>query len=218
MDVFIRPAVRGPSRRDDTSGLSPEGVHAKAKVCLVGANTGCKTNLVRKHVLDTFDDRYITTVGTKVSKKEMRLDASAARVPVTLDFLVWDIMSHLGFRELFKEAYFYGAKGILAVTDMTRRKTLEDLEAWIRGVESVTGHIPIVVIGANYDKRDRLQVSEEEVRRVAEAHGAPCFFASGGSSEPVEAAFRHLADAVLQSMHQARGNAGGREEHDSRPA
>ncbi len=204
--------------RDGTSGLDSEEYYAKVKVCLIGANLGCKTNLIRRHVQDEFDDRWITTVGTKVSKKKLRFDVLPANVPVNVDIVVWDIMSHLGFRDLLKEAYFRGAKGILAVTDMTRRSTLEDLDAWIEGVESVTGRIPIVVIGANSDKRNQIEVSEEEVSRLAKAHGAPCFFASTSSGEPVEAAFRHIADSVVQSMLEALGNSARRVEHGSSPA
>jgi len=48
--------------------VSPEK-HIKAKISLVGETAVGKTSLVKRFVLDTFDDRYVATVGTKVTKK-----------------------------------------------------------------------------------------------------------------------------------------------------
>src|SRR5206468_1558385 len=43
----------------------------KVKVCLIGEAAVGKTSLIRRFVLDNFDDKYIQTLGTKVSKKEL---------------------------------------------------------------------------------------------------------------------------------------------------
>src|SRR5437870_5538766 len=43
--------------------------HVKVKVCLVGDVAVGKTSLIKRFVQDSFDDRYIATVGTKVTKK-----------------------------------------------------------------------------------------------------------------------------------------------------
>ena len=148
---------------------------------------------------DTFDDRYILTLGTKVSKKEIRLSAADSTTSVHVDLLVWDILSHRGFRELLNEAYFHGSRGILAVSDMTRRSTLEELDDWIRSVQSVAGPVPVAIIGANADQGERLEVTEEEVQRVASDYAAPCYFTAEGSEEGVEAALHYLASTVFRA-------------------
>lgn len=109
-----------------------------------------------------------------------------------MDLMIWDVLSMPGFRELLKRAYYHGSRGILGVIDMTRRSTMDDLGAWIADVENVSGPVPIVVVGANRDRVDRLEVSEDEVRRLAEAYGASSFFASANSEEFIEQAFQHL--------------------------
>ena len=60
-------------------------------------------------MLDMFDDKYIATLGTKVTKKEMIIDHPTQNGKVDLTFLIWDIMGQKGFRALLKEAYFDGA-------------------------------------------------------------------------------------------------------------
>ena len=46
----------------------------KTKVCLVGEAAVGKTSLIRRYVLEEFEDRYITTLGAKVSKKELAFE------------------------------------------------------------------------------------------------------------------------------------------------
>src|SRR5437660_12340143 len=91
--------------------------HVKAKVCLVGDVAVGKTSLIRRFVQDEFDDRYIATVGTKVTKKSV--DVTWKGAPAMLDMMVWDIMGEKGFRELLKEAYFDGAQGVDRTSDVT---------------------------------------------------------------------------------------------------
>src|SRR2546429_4064824 len=46
----------------------------KVKICLVGEGAVGKTCLIRRFIQDQFDDRYISTLGAKVSKKEIKID------------------------------------------------------------------------------------------------------------------------------------------------
>src|SRR5467141_3727273 len=133
----------------------------KVKICLVGEGAVGKTCLIRRFIQDQFDDRYISTLGAKVSKKEIQV--SGTNGGADIDMTIWDIMGEKGFRELLKEAYFYGARGILAVCDVTRRKTLEDLDDWIEGVYSVTGKIPIEFLGNKVDLKDQIQITEDDM-------------------------------------------------------
>ncbi len=80
----------------------------KVKICLVGEGAVGKTCLIRRFIQDQFDDRYISTLGAKVSKKEIKVDGPNGGMDV--DMTIWDIMGEKGFRELLKEAYFHGAK------------------------------------------------------------------------------------------------------------
>lgn len=173
----------------------------KVKVCLVGETAADKTALIRGHVLDNFDDRYVQTLGTAVSKKELRVASPAGSGEMMVDMTVWDIMGQKGFRELLKEAYFYGARGILAVCDVTRRKTLEDLDDWIEGVYSVTGKIPIEFLGNKIDLKDQQQISEDEMVQAARAYDSPFHFTSAKAGVNVEIAFQSLAERVAKERY-----------------
>ena len=82
----------------------------KVKVCLVGEHAVGKTSLIKRYVLNEYDDRYIVTLGAKVSKKELTLNPKGGD-PVQMDMTIWDIMGSKGFRELLREAYSTGHRG-----------------------------------------------------------------------------------------------------------
>jgi small GTP-binding protein len=168
----------------------------KVKICLVGEAAVGKTSLIRRFVLDDFDDKYIQTLGTKVSKREIRMRHPGDEGELRIDMTIWDIMGQKGFRELLKEAYFYGAKGIIAVCDVTRRATLDDLDDWIEGVYSVTGRIPIQFLANKIDLKDEAAFGEEELKQSARAYDSPYEFTSAKTGENVEAAFQSLAERV----------------------
>jgi len=51
--------------------VSPADETRKLKICLIGDVGVGKTSLIRRYVIDVFDDKYIATIGTKVTKKEI---------------------------------------------------------------------------------------------------------------------------------------------------
>ena len=173
----------------------------KVKVCLIGEAAVGKTSLIRRFVLDNFDDKYIQTLGTKVSKKELASPSPDGTGELKIDMTIWDIMGQKGFRELLKEAYFYGARGILAVCDVTRRKTLDDLDDWIEGVYSVTGKIPIEFLGNKIDLKDQVQISEDDMVQAARAYDSPFHFTSAKAGVNVENAFQSLAERVAKERY-----------------
>src|SRR2546428_13421861 len=125
-------------------GMVAAEKHIKAKITLVGETAVGKTSLVKRFVLDTFDDRYVATVGTKVTKKTVPVVWRGA--PARMDLMVWDIMGEKGFRALLKEAYFEGRQGVLAVGDVTREDTLLDLDSWIQLTQNQLRNVLMAVV------------------------------------------------------------------------
>ena len=89
-----------------------------------------------------------------------------------------------------------GAKGVIAVAEVTRRTTLDDLDDWIEGVYSVTGKIPIQFMANKWDLRDQAEIREEELIQATKAYDSPYFFTSAKTGENVEAAFQNLAQRI----------------------
>lgn len=170
----------------------------KAKVCLVGEGMVGKTSLIRRYVYDEFDDRYKTTLGAKITKKDMiAQDSEGERYDVTLS--IWDIMGSDSVRNLMKEVYFEGARGILAVCDVTRPETLEALGGWIEAIRHVTGDIPVLIVANKVD----LQEEEPGITDDLLSHAGTqfdvdnVFLTSARTGENVSRVFLRLGRLVV---------------------
>ena len=176
---------------DDQSQLKEKKM--KMKICLIGEGAVGKTSLIRRFVLDEFDDKYLQTLGTKVSKREIEIPAKGNVAAIRVDMTIWDIMGQKGFRELLKDAYFYGARGVIAVCDVTRKATLEELDDWIEGVYSVSGRVPIQFLANKADLEDKIAMNAKDLEQATKAYDSEYYFTSAKSGTNVETAFRNLA-------------------------
>ena len=174
--------------------------HLKSKVCLVGDKAVGKTSLIRRYVQNMFDEHYITTIGTRVSKKEVRVLFPERDMRIDIDMTIWDIMGETGFRELLKDAYFYGANGVLAVADVTRRQTLDGLDVWIDGVEQIVGKVPILIAVNKTDLPSGAQFSERDVAQFARAYESEFLLTSAKTGANVEEAFQRLGALVAEGQ------------------
>ncbi len=174
----------------------------KVKVCLVGDEAVGKTSLIRRFVLDQFVDRYVITVGAKVVSKEFRFSPPGGGEEISVSMLIWDIMGQRGVEELLKEAYFYNAKGVLAVCDLTRPETLKNLKDWLSSVRSVTGPVPCIVLANKVDLKEKVAISDANLKDVCEGMNTPYLKTSARTGENVEVAFNWLIRGVHERTVQ----------------
>jgi small GTP-binding protein len=171
----------------------------KVKVCFIGDAGVGKTSLIKRFVLDVFDDRYIATIGTKVTKKIVDVEGEPGEPKVMM--LIWDIMGQKGFRELLREAYFFGAHGAIAVCDLTNKETLEELRYWIKALTDVAGDVPIVFAGNKADMEHERVVKDQDLEELAAKYKAKAYMTSAKTGQNVEAAFKTLATAISAKMN-----------------
>ncbi len=174
----------------------------KKNIILLGDGAVGKTSLIRRFVTDQFSDKYITTIGSKVTKKEIYLANGEDRTHMVL--LVWDILGQKGYR--FTQALsFGGIEGALLIADITRKETLTSLsEYWIPSLLSVTGPLPLIFLGNKSDLADEAEFGIEELREVAEAHSyegmkAKAALTSAKTGDNVEDSFADLA-GILKNV------------------
>jgi len=177
--------------------LPPSDEVRKLKICLVGDVGVGKTSLIRRYVLDVFDDKYIATIGTKVTKKEIETTDPKSGKSQKVVLLIWDIMGQPSFREVLREAYFYGAEGALAVCDVTSKESLGELRYWIKAMTATTGKVPIVFLGNKCDLREETRVPYQDIEIFAKKNGAPALLTSAKTGYNVEQSFRTLVDELL---------------------
>ncbi len=171
-------------------------VEIKRKVLLLGDGAVGKTSLIRKFVTDQFDDKYIASIGTKVTKKVINFKLKDDELNLIL--LIWDILGQSEFKGVIG-ASFFGASGAFLVADMTRRPTLENLKrVWLPRIEEVAKELPIVFLGNKADLTDNYAFREKDLAELADTYDAPHFLTSARTGLNVNMAFYRIAYDVAK--------------------
>lgn len=160
------------------------------KICLLGDFGVGKTSLVRRFVEDRFDDKYLTTIGVKISRKVISRPYGA------MSMLVWDLAGSNGFDSLSNSSYMHGAAGAMVVCDITRRETLATFEEYARQIRFMNPRIHLVFVCNKVDLNDQV-VSTDDLRGVSSTFGDGNYFlTSAKTGDQVEQVFLSLAEKI----------------------
>jgi small GTP-binding protein len=166
------------------------------KIILLGDEAVGKTSLIRRLVVDQFNDKYISTIGTKVTAKKIQINMKEIMTHLTLQ--IWDILGQKGYTKLHNSS-FRGTNGVLMVADITRKDTLKSLENyWIPTVENIVGSIPIIILANKSDLIKKAEFKEKELRSFANKFKAPFFLTSAKNGGNVSSAFYVLGERMLE--------------------
>ena len=166
------------------------------KICLLGDFAVGKTSLVRRFVYDLFDDKYISTIGVKVSRKTLAVPSEDGAV-IELTMMLWDLAGSEDFSQV-RGSYMRGAAGAILVCDLTRPETLLSLESYRADLHQVSPEAVVVVVANKSDSPEQ-RLLLHQVEEGATSPGAACFITSARTGENVEKMFRHLGRVLVES-------------------
>jgi len=170
------------------------GREFKFKITILGNEKVGKTSLIKRYVYDKFDDAYLMTLGTKTTKKTVILRGDLGSVEVKM--VIWDIMGQREFSRAFS-SFFSGSKGGILVCDMTRKNSLKGVPDWIDDLFTITGSIPLIIIGNKADLPEHA-FSVDDMDEVAKKYNASFFMTSAKTGENVERFFYTLAKTLME--------------------
>lgn len=211
-------SAEAKSKRDDTirrlGGLPPEEQHVKVprkieqglapkkiekitkKICLIGDPAVGKTSLIRRYVYNMFDDKYLSTVGARISEKTVRVEQPTPNPDIDMILMIWDIAGQKTFGNVHS-TYYMGADAALVACDVTRKDTLDNIHFWIDDIFKIAGKMPIIFIGNKTDLNVRA-FKEEEIKAVAQKYNGQYIFTSAKTGEGVEKVFYILCKTLVK--------------------
>lgn len=180
----------------------------KKKIVLLGNSAVGKTSLIRRFVFDQFEDSYIATIGSKVTRKEVKI--RYRNEPLKLKFMIWDIIGRGGYTSLHART-FIGVKGAIIVSDLTRKETLNSLEQyWIPFLFKIVGHVPLVFACNKCDLKNDVQFEPKDLGDIAIRYNGKLdrylpmgyelsYSTSAKDGDNVEKAFETLGHLIMSS-------------------
>lgn len=159
----------------------------RKKVCMLGSYAVGKTSLVRRFVTDTFSPRYQTTIGVKITKKEVRIAGQ------DLTLLLWDLHGDDEFQTV-KASYLRGASGLFFVVDGTRLETLETARQLVARAQEALGPVPSLLLANKSDLSEAWELGSAPPAGlvVTDMHTT-----SAKTGEGVELAFHDLGQRMV---------------------
>ena len=155
----------------------------RKKILLLGDFSVGKTSLIRRYVDGTFDDKYLTTIGVKISKKLCTIQG------VECEVLIWDIEGETPTKKI-PLSYYRGASGAIFVIDVNRSETIEGL---VKHQEVFFEANPNAKYVTAYNKADLLS----EMQKAKFPLDSHTFLTSAKSDNNVEALFMTLIEDML---------------------
>jgi Ras-related protein Rab-8A len=166
------------------------------KIILLGDGAVGKTSLIKRFVVDKFDDKYIATIGTKITAK--KLEIPLEKEVIYLKLQIWDILGQKGYTKLHHSS-FRGTNGVFLVADVTRRASLNSISTyWIPKVQYLVGSVPFVILANKSDLLEYGEIKGPDLEEFASKYNVPYFFTSAKNGENVKQAFYVLGKSLLE--------------------
>ena len=169
------------------------------KICLVGDFNVGKTSLIRRFVDRQFSDQYLSTVGVKISRKNVELEAVAGTKNVQVQLLIWDLEGSTKFKAI-APTYLQGSKGAIIVGDLTRPETIKHISEHIQLFLSVNKEGQIIIALNKSDLLDEAKLerliasykpSSEQVRAI--------YTTSAKTGKDVDRIFQTLTAKIMEA-------------------
>ncbi len=176
------------------------------KIVLLGDSSVGKTSLIRRYVFNIFDDAYIVTIGSKVSKKQFTISKDGQSTQLNL--MIWDVIGREGYTSIHTRT-FAGVHGAILVADLTRKETLISLERyWIPILFKIVDYIPLVFACNKSDLTSSVDFDFDELQKVAgrynngfedtlPEHLTTSYLTSAKTGDNVDVTFKSLGHMLL---------------------
>ncbi|MHA1602475.1 MAG: Rab family GTPase [Promethearchaeota archaeon] len=140
------------------------------KILVAGQGGVGKTTLLNRIVTGKFVQNTAMTIGVEFHLLNVLIGDSndpnnQANVQTTLQ--LWDFGGQERFRFML-DSYVAGARGALLLYDLTRLRTLDNLEEWVNIVRKQDPTLPILFVGTKLDRVEDITVADDYAKTFLE--------------------------------------------------
>ena len=162
------------------------------KILLLGDWSVGKTCFLMRYTDNTFTDIHLSTVGIDYKLKNITLD-NGEKIKVQ----IWDTAGQDRYKSITK-SYIKGANGIILIYDVTKRKTFEGIQNWVKQIkEQVSSRVCVALVANKIDEKDKREVTEQEGIRLGKDIGYPFYESSAKDGINIDECFDNLIKQII---------------------
>jgi small GTP-binding protein len=164
-----------------------------AKVVLIGDSSVGKTNILSRFIKNEFNNEVKPTLGVEFGTKIIVSNGKRIRIQI------WDTAGQEKYQSI-TNSYYINSKGVLAVYDITRQSSFNNIDKWIKDVREVAGKdINIMIVGNKTDISEKREVSIEEATSKARRLDTKYIETSALNNNNIKESFQELVDMIYNN-------------------
>lgn len=164
------------------------------KVCLLGDFAVGKTSLVRRFVYSRFEDKYLSTIGVRVSRKSIVLPHE--NQTINLNLILWDLAGSEEFNRM-RASYLRGAAGAVLACDLTRPETFDHIPEYLADLYLVSPEAKVIIAANKADLTENQRLSASVIEKYSIESDLRYYFTSARTGDQVNTVFRQLGQLIL---------------------
>jgi small GTP-binding protein len=165
-------------------------MHLLFKVIIVGDGAVGKTTLATHFTYGKFIEYYKMTIGVDFFVKDVLIGGDVVKLQI------WDTAGQERFA-FIRPTYYQGTSGGLMVFDVNRLESFNNLDNWLKEVNSNCSNIPLILLGNKIDL-DMRQVKKSKAEKYAKKNNILYYETSAKTGELVLDVFSELANILYK--------------------
>ena len=162
------------------------------KILILGDSGVGKSSLFLRYTKNEFKADMRSTIGVEFGLKFLKIEDFQLKIQI------WDTAGMERYRSI-TNAYYKGAKGVIIVYDICRKKSFENVDNWIEDFKSKADEDAVILlIGNKCDLIESREVTMEEAERKAQKNQYGFMETSAKDNNNVEKAFETLFEEIVK--------------------
>ena len=145
----------------NSSQISQSDNFINSKIIIIGDSGVGKSSLLKRAVQNTFDTNYQATIGFEFLLMHFKVN------DLKIKLQIWDTCGEEMYRSLVQGFYRNTSLAII-VYDISRKKSFEALEIWLKDLRQHTEEgIPVFIVGNKMDLQKDISTEEAKMFSVS---------------------------------------------------
>lgn len=168
--------------------------HYVTKIVVIGDSGVGKTNILTRFISGEFNQNTKSTLGVEFATKLIISNDKKIRLQI------WDTAGQERYKAI-TNSYYVNAKGAIVVFDLSKPKSFESIERWVKELRSISGKDCIVMlVGNKSDIKDSRAISEQEAKSLANELNLEYSETSALTNTNINQVFQRLVDQIYQNF------------------
>ncbi len=183
------------SKRNSISEVSLP-YHYIFKIILIGDSNIGKTSIINRYIHNTFNDKYICTIGVDFMMKTLVVEETQIKLQI------WDTAGMERYKQL-TTSYYKGSHSAIIVFDLTNKASFDNIDYWLNLFYENSNPIfqkYVVLIGNKADLVDDIKVSREMIDNYIKDKNLQYTECSAKTGENISDVFESLGKKLYENF------------------